>query len=62
MPKENSRDTVRKVARIARLELTDEEESMFSADMEKVLDSFRIIQKVLLFRQFLSNNVINFND
>ncbi len=38
--------TIRKVARIARLRLTGEEEEAFAKDLYNILDSFKILQKV----------------
>ncbi|MBI2675674.1 MAG: Asp-tRNA(Asn)/Glu-tRNA(Gln) amidotransferase subunit GatC [Candidatus Aenigmarchaeota archaeon] len=38
-------EVIRKVAKIARLKLTREEEQAFAKDLESILDSFRILQK-----------------
>ncbi len=38
--------TIKKVARIARLRLTEEEEKAFSKDLGNILDSFKVLQKV----------------
>jgi aspartyl-tRNA(Asn)/glutamyl-tRNA(Gln) amidotransferase subunit C len=40
-----SRETIRKVARVARLDLTRSEEAKFSKDLETILGAFRIMQK-----------------
>jgi aspartyl-tRNA(Asn)/glutamyl-tRNA(Gln) amidotransferase subunit C len=45
MPEKISRETIRRVAGVARLELTQSEESRFSKDLETILDAFRIMQK-----------------
>jgi len=40
------KDTVRKVAEIARITLTEEEVSEFSSDMESILEAFKDLQKM----------------
>ena len=39
-------DMVRKVAEVARINLTDSEVKMFAKDMESILGSFKVIEKV----------------
>ena len=41
-----SKEDVRKVARVARLNLSDKELEKFSAELEKILDSFRELEKI----------------
>ena len=38
-------ETVKKVAKISRINLTQEEAAKFSKDLESILDAFRILQK-----------------
>jgi aspartyl-tRNA(Asn)/glutamyl-tRNA(Gln) amidotransferase subunit C len=46
MPEKISQDTVRRVARIARLNLSDKETGKFSKDLESILESFQDLEKV----------------
>ena len=47
MPLEKlSREDIRRVARVARLELSQEEEAGFSRDLGTILDAFSVMQKV----------------
>jgi aspartyl-tRNA(Asn)/glutamyl-tRNA(Gln) amidotransferase subunit C len=41
-----SRETVKKVAALARLKLTEHETDRFSRDLESILDAFRDLEKV----------------
>ena len=47
MPRKNrlSRETIRRVSWVARLDLTQSEETRFSKDLETILDAFRVMQK-----------------
>ena len=39
-------ETVKRVARVARLELTEDEISMFSRDLSEVLEAFETLQEI----------------
>ncbi len=46
MPEKISTETVKRVARIARLNLSEKETEKFSKDLESILESFRDLERV----------------